>query len=89
MSDCRRWHISGRVQGVFFRDSTRTQALRLDLIGHAINLHDGRVEVFACGRREALDELEKWLQHGPPRARVDRVESAPAGDPPPSGFTIG
>lgn len=68
-----RFTVSGRVQGVFFRASTRTQALRLGLAGHAKNLADGRVEVLACGAQERLDELEKWLRIGPPSARVDEV----------------
>jgi len=71
---CRRFLIAGRVQGVFFRASTRRQAVALGLTGHAVNLDDGRVEVLACGTRGALDELHKWLQQGPPGARVDRVE---------------
>jgi len=76
--------ISGRVQGVFFRASARTQAVRLGLTGHAINLADGSVEVFACGDAAALDELQRWLQIGPPAARVRDVarsnteEAAPA-----------
>ncbi|MFU8877896.1 MAG: acylphosphatase [Wenzhouxiangellaceae bacterium] len=72
---CRRFLIAGRVQGVFFRASTRRQAVALDLTGHAVNLDDGRVEVLACGTRDALDKLEEWLHHGPPGARVDRVET--------------
>lgn len=89
MSACRRFYISGRVQGVFFRDSTRTRAHALGLTGHAINLPDRRVEVLVCGDEQALDELERWLHDGPDRARVDAVESRPDEGPPPPGFTIG
>ena len=46
---CRQFTVSGRVQGVFFRASTRDVATGLGLTGHAINLPDGRVEVLACG----------------------------------------
>lgn len=74
MSVCRRFKVSGLVQGVFFRASTRAEAERLGLTGHAVNLADGGVEVLACGKVEALDELAAWLRHGPPRARVDSVE---------------
>lgn len=69
-----RFLVSGRVQGVFFRASTREQALELGLRGHAINLPDGRVEVVADGDAEALEKLAAWLRHGPPMAKVDRVE---------------
>ncbi|HET7563319.1 MAG TPA: acylphosphatase [Rhodanobacteraceae bacterium] len=70
---CMRFIVAGRVQGVFFRASTRAQALRLGLSGYAENLVDGRVEVIAAGSREALDELDGWLHHGPPAARVESV----------------
>ena len=72
-----RFLVSGRVQGVFFRASTREQALRLGLSGHARNLHDGRVEVVACGDAAALDLLAQWLAHGPPAARVKTLEREP------------
>ena len=71
-----RFVVSGRVQGVFFRASTRDEALRLGITGSARNLDDGRVEVVATGPCDALAALETWLQHGPPSARVDRVERA-------------
>ncbi|MBD8900551.1 acylphosphatase [Rhodanobacter sp. DHG33] len=69
-----RFLVSGRVQGVFFRASTREQAVALGIEGHAINLPDGRVEVMAVGDEAALDALERWLRKGPPAARVDAVE---------------
>ena len=73
----RRWLIGGRVQGVAFRAHTQGRALALGLHGYAMNLADGRVEVYACGAPQALDELAHWLRHGPPTARVDEVlESA-------------
>lgn len=68
-----RFIVSGRVQGVFFRASTRQHALGLGLTGHAKNLDDGRVEVLASGPAQAVDELEQWLQHGPPAASVEQV----------------
>ena len=71
----KRFYVSGRVQGVFFRGSTQAEASRLKLTGHALNLEDGRVEVLAAGSVAALDELATWLQHGPRLARVDSVES--------------
>ena len=76
-----RFLVSGRVQGVFFRASTREQAQQLGLRGHARNLADGRVEVVAAGDAQALDALEAWLHEGPPLAQVERIEREPyAGD---------
>lgn len=69
-----RFIVSGRVQGVFFRGSTRDQAVALGLCGHAVNLPNGRVEVVAWGEAAALATLHEWLQHGPPMARVDDVQ---------------
>lgn len=68
-----RFLVSGKVQGVWFRASTRDEALRLGLAGHARNLADGRVEVLAIGDPDAVAELERWLHHGPPLARVAEV----------------
>jgi acylphosphatase len=68
-----RFLVSGRVQGVCYRASTREQALGLGLMGYAKNLPDGRVEVLASGTAEALDRLERWLYRGPDGARVDAV----------------
>jgi acylphosphatase len=74
-AELRGWLISGRVQGVFFRESTRRQAQALGLRGYAVNRADGRVEVAAGGDPGALDQLQAWLQQGPQLARVDGVES--------------
>ena len=68
-----RFVVSGRVQGVFFRASTRNEAMRLDVHGHARNLTDGDVEVIAKGSEDALRELEQWLWEGPPAAKVLQV----------------
>ena len=89
MSECRNFLISGKVQGVFFRDATRKQAEQLGLTGHAINLDDGRVEVLACGDGRALDALADWLKAGSREARVDDVETRTADVPPPARFTTG
>ena len=62
------------MQGVWFRESTRREAERLGIRGHAINLPDGTVEVLAIGLIDALTELEQWLQVGPPIARVTKVD---------------
>ncbi len=70
--------IKGRVQGVFFRDSTRREAVALGLSGYAINLPSGDVEVLACGDSDAIAQLEAWLQRGPPLSRVESVSSQAA-----------
>ena len=84
-----RFLVSGRVQGVFYRASTREQAQRLGLTGHARNLPDGRVEVIAHGAPEALDALERWLWQGPPAARVDGVGRTAFEGAPPRSFSTG
>jgi acylphosphatase len=75
---CAKFLVGGRVQGVFFRASTRTEAMRLGLNGYAKNLADGSVEVLACGDASALDELQRWLRMGPPAARVETVQRSTA-----------
>lgn len=75
-----RFFVEGRVQGVFFRASAREQANALGLRGYARNLPDGRVEVLAVGDVQALERLSEWLKHGPPHARVERVERIEADD---------
>jgi acylphosphatase len=79
-----RFVVSGRVQGVAFRAHARAQALALGLRGHAVNLHDGRVEVLAVGDADAIERLADWLRRGSPMARVDAVARAPA-DPSDAG----
>jgi acylphosphatase len=74
LSEHRTLHVHGRVQGVFFRQSTRTEAQRLGLTGYARNNPDGTVTIEAEGPAEALNELEAWCHQGPVAARVDKVE---------------
>ncbi len=77
MSSARRFTIKGRVQGVFFRESTRRVAESLGITGYANNLPDGDVEVLACGEPAALDKLAIWLHEGPRMAQVaDVIEHA-------------
>jgi acylphosphatase len=85
--------ISGRVQGVWFRASTREEALRRGLSGWVRNLPDGRVEAVFEGDRPALDAMLAWCRVGPPGARVAGVETGwaeAAGEPATGldGFTI-
>lgn len=71
---CIRVLVSGRVQGVNFRNSTLEQARSKGISGYAKNLSDGRVEVVACGDESALEWLLEWLHKGPSSARVDEVD---------------
>ncbi len=73
-----RFLVCGNVQGVWFRASTRDEALRLGLRGYASNLADGRVEVLAVGDADAIQQLANWLRQGPPLARVESVERSDA-----------
>jgi acylphosphatase len=70
----RRCHVAGRVQGVFYRASTRHHARELGVTGYARNLPDGRVEVLACGKPEAVEALCRWLWQGSPSSQVTAVE---------------
>jgi acylphosphatase len=70
----RRVHVSGRVQGVWFRESCRDEAERAGVDGWVRNLADGRVEVVLEGPRAEVDRVVAWCHRGPRRARVDRVE---------------
>ena len=88
----KRFLVSGRVQGVFFRASTKREAARLGLNGSAVNLPNGHVEVLASGSASAIEQLGVWLQKGPPAARVVAVQEqdleeaeAPAAE----GFSCG
>lgn len=81
--------VSGKVQGVFYRASTREQALVLGLAGHAKNRSDGSVEVLACGSPSALDLLEGWLRQGPPMAVVETVSREDLPERQLLGFRIG
>ena len=69
----RRFRITGKVQGVYFRHSTRLEAERLAIQGYARNLPDGSVEVVAHGADTAVEGLRLWLHRGPKMARVERV----------------
>ena len=65
--------IEGRVQGVWFRDSTRREAVSLGICGWVKNRRDGAVEVLAEGPEEKVKKLTSWCHHGPPAAEVFAV----------------
>jgi acylphosphatase len=80
--------VSGRVQGVWFRESCRREADRLGVSGWVRNTPDGSVEIEAEGERAAVEALVGWARRGPQRARVASVrlaDLAPRGD---SGFVV-
>lgn len=68
--------VSGRVQGVWYRQSTKQQALAHHVTGWAKNLPDGRVEVRLCGEPKDVAVVLSWLAEGPDMARVDGVVSS-------------
>ena len=88
----RRFRVMGKVQGVYFRHSTRLEAERLALSGYARNLPDGSVEVAIRGPAAAVEELHQWLHRGPKSARVAAVLELefPLVDPAPAseGFEV-
>ncbi len=88
-SEARLFTVHGRVQGVWFRESTRREAGPLGIRGHAINCPDGTVEVLAIGPPDALRILEAWLHSGPPMARVTKVDVAKVEVTEAVGFTTG
>ena len=76
--------VSGRVQGVFFRDTCRRMALAHGVSGWVRNLPDGQVEAVFEGRAEDVDRLVEWAHHGPSRAMVAHVAVQAE---PPEGLT--
>ena len=66
--------VSGLVQGVFFRQSTRQQAELLNITGWVRNLPDGRVDGRATGDAAMLDMFREWLKRGPVAATVLKLE---------------
>jgi len=66
-------HVSGKVQGVYFRASSQQIAIENHLSGYARNLADGDVEVLMCGDEENVEKMLAWLEEGPSLAEVDRV----------------
>ena len=81
--------VSGRVQGVFFRDTTRQEAERLGLTGWVRNTEDGNVEAVFEGAPDAVNQMVEWCKSGPSSADVEDVSTekeAPSGNF--SGFEV-
>jgi acylphosphatase len=70
----RRLLVSGRVQGVFYRDSCRQKAEEQGIGGSARNLSDGRVEIIVEGDDDAVERMTQWCRQGSEAARVESVE---------------
>ncbi len=66
--------VTGRVQGVFFRQSARVMAIKNNVNGWVRNLGDGRVEIVAEGQESNIDALADWCKTGPANSRVDEFE---------------
>jgi len=66
--------VTGRVQGVFFRQSTKVMAIKNNAKGWVRNLDDGRVEIVAQGETQDIDNLAHWCKTGPANSRVDEFE---------------
>lgn len=86
---CKRCIVSGHVQGVWFRDTTRKRANELGVQGSAVNLEDGSVEVIACGEPDAVQALGEWLWTGSILSSVSDVTCEQVEISPPEGFIIG
>ena len=67
--------ISGKVQGVYYRQSTREKSMQLGISGIVKNLTNGSVEVIASGTSDQLNNLVEWCKQGPPKAVVSSIES--------------
>jgi acylphosphatase len=80
MTACMHCIVSGRVQGVFFRENTRQRAHSLGLTGWTRNRTDGTVEVLACGAPDSLVKLQHWLRQGPDAAKVAKISCQQAQD---------
>lgn len=66
--------VSGRVQGIFFRENTKKKAQKLGVTGWVQNLVDGRVEAVFEGEKEKVEEMIKWAKRGPIWAKVNSIE---------------
>ena len=66
--------ISGRVQGVWYRASTKQKAEQLDIKGWVRNTEDGCVEAIFQGDEKQVNEMINWCYQGPPLAKVDDVK---------------
>ena len=69
-----RLFVTGRVQGVFFRQSLKAKSIQNDIFGWVKNLQDGRVECLLEGNEKNISVLVEWANSGPANAIVENVE---------------
>ena len=69
-----RLFVTGKVQGVFFRQTLKVMAIKNNVFGWVKNLKDGRVEAVLEGDKEKISRLVEWAHGGPANARVEDVE---------------
>ncbi|MBN8674635.1 MAG: acylphosphatase [Chitinophagales bacterium] len=66
--------VSGKVQGVFYRQSTKENAVAAGITGTVENLPTGQVKIIATGTKEQIEALTGWCKKGPPKAIVTSIE---------------
>jgi acylphosphatase len=80
--------ITGKVQGVFYRQSAKEKALELGITGVVKNMPDGSVHIMASGTKDQLNQLVAWCKQGPPRAVVSAVHVEQTAPHAFFGFTV-
>jgi acylphosphatase len=65
--------VTGKVQGVFYRQHTKEKAIALGITGEVRNMPDDTVHITATGPAEQINQLITWCRQGPPKARVENV----------------
>jgi acylphosphatase len=65
--------VSGKVQGVYYRQSAKLKALEIGLTGTVMNLPDNTVQVIITGTQEQINQLVEWCRKGPPKAIVTNI----------------
>ena len=88
MIGARRLSIHGRVQGVGFRQSMRSEAERLGVSGWVRNRRDGSVEAVVCGTEKTVQAIIEWAREGPVFSRVEHVEVEEIQLDIPAGFFV-
>ena len=86
---CRKYFVSGRVQGVSYREAIRKKAEVIAVQGHAFNLSDGRVEVLLCGSNQQLEQMIHYLWEGSTYSSISDVQCIEIECQPPGGFITG
>ena len=80
--------VFGKVQGVYFRQSTKEMAVAFGLTGQVENLSNGSVYIVATGTKEQLEKLVAWCKQGPAKASVTDIEVIEISEQHFDGFSI-